>query len=153
MLPHRFERAARGSRSSKAMDRLSGLLDVSPDTEPEDDLTLLPGGQLEWHVDCATGIETGPHFARQAHPGHRSRIAKRAVAPNKLTPVATDSPSCLVHVKEGHPSGELRVIGITREDHAALVVQFRHNMHCRFWPQISQHPFHVTRRGQLARSA
>ena len=110
------------------------LIDVSPDTEPEDDLTLLPGGQLEWNVDCGAGIETGPHFARQPQPGHRGWIAKRAVAPDKLSPITADGPSRLVHVKEGHPPSEIRVIRISCEDRTAFGVQFGHDVHRRFLP-------------------
>src|SRR5512141_2201309 len=103
ILPHCFERTARSSRASKAMDQVSRVINASSDAESEDDFTLLPVGQLEWNVNRAAGIETGPHFSRQPQPGHRSRTAKRAVAPDKLSPVATDGSSRLVHVKEGNP--------------------------------------------------
>ena len=69
VLPHRFERATRGGRSPKAANQVPGIVGISPDAEPEDDLTLLPVGQLEWNMDCAAGIEPGPHFARQAATG------------------------------------------------------------------------------------
>src|SRR4029077_2377515 len=130
--PDHFERAARRGRSPKAANQVPGIFGISPDAEPEDDLTLLPVDQLEWNVDCAAGIEPGPHFARQPHPGHCGRTAKRAIAPNKLSPVATDGPSRLVRVKEGNPPGELRIIEISREDGTALGVQFGHDMHRRF---------------------
>src|SRR6185436_17678474 len=133
ILPDHFERAARRSRPTKAAHQVSGIFDVPPNPEPENDLALLPTGQLEWHMDCAAGIEPSPHFARQPHPGHRSRTTKRAIAPNKLRPVATDGPRRLVHVKEGSPAGEFRMIGISCEKGAALGVQFGHDMHRGFW--------------------
>src|SRR5438552_11544347 len=153
VLPYCFERTARGGRSSRAADQVPGILRVPPNPEPEDDLTLLPIRQLEWNVDRPAGIETGPHFARQAHPCHRDRIAKRAITPNKLSPVATDGPSRLVYVEEGNPPSKLCVIGISSEDCPASGIHFGHHVHHRFWPKIPQHPFHVARCGQLARSA
>src|SRR5437762_12365145 len=38
VLPHRFERATCGSRTSEAMDQVSSVIGVSPDAEPENDL-------------------------------------------------------------------------------------------------------------------
>ena len=69
VLPHRFERAARGSRSSEAMHQVAGVIGVSPDAEPEDDLTLLPVGQLEWNLDRGAGIQSRPPLCRKAATG------------------------------------------------------------------------------------
>src|SRR6185295_1451575 len=103
-LPDHFERAARCGRPTKAAHHVPSIFGVPPNPEPEDDLALLPTGQLERNVDGPAGVEPSPHFARQPHPGHRSRTTKRAIAPNKLSPVAADGSSRLVHVKEGSPA-------------------------------------------------
>src|SRR5207248_9563153 len=133
ILPDHFEGAARRSRPTKAAHQGPSLFRVPPNSQSENNLALLPTSQLERHVDGPAGIEPGPHFARQPYPGHRSRTAKRAIAPNKLRPVPTDGPGRLVHVKEGSPTSELRVIGISCEDRTALGVQFGHDVHRRFW--------------------
>jgi len=88
VLPHRFERAARGSRSPEATHQVASVIVISPCAKPEDNLTLLPVGQIEWNLDSSAGIQSGPYLAGEAQPGQRYGIPKRAVAPEELSPVA-----------------------------------------------------------------
>ena len=137
----------------KRCTRLPGVVRVSPRAEPEDDLALLPVGQLEGHLDRGAGIQSGPHLAGKPRTGHGGRTPKRAVAPEELRPVAAHGPGRIVHVEERDPVGELRVVGVPREERSAAGVDLGDHVHRRFRPQISQHPFHVSRGGELARSA
>src|SRR4030065_1863237 len=50
VVPHRFERAKRGSRSPEAMDQMTGIIGGPPYAEREDELTLLSVGQLEGNL-------------------------------------------------------------------------------------------------------
>src|SRR5574341_625466 len=129
VLPHRFERAARRSRSPEATRQVAGVIGVSPYAEPEDELALLPVGELEWNLDCGAGIQSGPHFARKPQPSHSSRIPKRAVPPKELSPVAAYGPSRTVHIEEGNPVGELRVVWVPREERSAVGVNFGDHVH------------------------
>ena len=69
VVPHRFERVTRGSRSAKAMRQVAGVIGVPPYPEREYDLTLLPVGELERNLDCGAGIQGGPHSAGKARRG------------------------------------------------------------------------------------
>lgn len=57
VLPHRFERVTGGGRSPEAMHQVDGFIAVSPYAEREDDLTLLPVGQLEWNLASLQGAD------------------------------------------------------------------------------------------------
>ena len=59
MSPHRFEAGARGGRAPAAMHQGTGVIRTTPagNAEPEDDFTLLPGGQFKIHLDRGTGIQ------------------------------------------------------------------------------------------------
>src|SRR3990170_931118 len=88
VLPHLFERAARDGRSPETTHQFAGVIGISSCAEPEDDLALLPVGQIEGNLDSGTGIQSGPHLAGEAQPMHRGWIPKCAVAPDELSPVA-----------------------------------------------------------------
>ena len=88
VLPDRFERVVRSSSSTEATYQVACVNGISPYAEPEDDLALLPVGQIEWNLDSGAGIQSRPHLAGEAQPGHRSRIPKGAVAPEELSSVA-----------------------------------------------------------------
>ncbi len=125
VLPHRFERLARRGGSPEAMRQVAGVIGVPPDAEREDELTLLPVGQLEGNLDRGAGIQSGPHLAGKPRPSHGRRTPKRAVTPEELRPVAAYGPSRIVHVEKGNPVGELRVVGVPREERAAVGVDLR----------------------------
>src|SRR3990170_7152036 len=111
------------------MHEVTGNIGVSPYAEPENDLALLPVGQLEWNLDRGTGIQSRPHLAGKPRPGHGGRIPGRAVAPEELGAVTAHGPSRIVHVEEGNPVGELRVVWISREERTAVGVNFGDHMH------------------------
>src|SRR5207249_1256238 len=81
MLPHRFERAARGGCPSEATQQITRVIGVSPDAEPEDDLALLPVGKFERNLDRGTRIQRRSHGSGKPRTGHRRRALQRAVAP------------------------------------------------------------------------
>ncbi|MCJ7481900.1 MAG: hypothetical protein MUO31_02945 [Thermodesulfovibrionales bacterium] len=87
-MPDRFERVVRGGSSTEATYQVACVIGIAPYAEPEDDLALLPVGQIEWNLDSGAGIQSGPHLAGEAQPGHRGRIPKRAVTPEELSSVA-----------------------------------------------------------------
>ena len=60
VLPHLFERAARDGRSPETTHQFAGVIGISSCAEPEDDLALLPVGQLEGNLDRGAGIQGGP---------------------------------------------------------------------------------------------
>ena len=62
VLPHCFERAARGGESPEMTHQFAGVIGIPPCAEPEDDLTLLPVGQLEWDLDSGAGIQSGSYL-------------------------------------------------------------------------------------------
>ena len=66
------------------MHQVAGVIGVSPRAEPEDDLPLLPVGELEWNLDRGAGIQSRPHLAGKPRPRHGGRIPKRAVAPEEF---------------------------------------------------------------------
>ena len=153
VLPHRIEGAARSGGPAKAADQVSGIAGVAADAEPEDDLTLLPGGQVEAHLDRSTGIEGGPHVAGKTRARHRGRALQRTVATQEFGPVAAQGASRIVHVEERSPVAELGVVRVAREERAAHRVDFGDHVHGRLRPQVAQHPFHIPGRGEPARSA
>src|SRR5882672_355804 len=58
ILPYRIERASRGSRTPEAMHQVPGVIGASTYAEPEDDVTLLPVGQLKRNLDRGAGIQS-----------------------------------------------------------------------------------------------
>ena len=120
---------ARGSRSAEATHQVAGVIGISPCAEPEDDLTLLPVGQLKGDLDSGAGVQSGPYLAGKPRPGHRSRTPKRAVAAKELGPVAAYGPGRIIHIEEGSPVGELRVVWVPRKERAAIGVNFGDHMH------------------------
>src|SRR3990172_2419145 len=85
------------------------------------------------------------------------RIAKRAVSPDELGPVAAEGPGRVIHIhihiEEGNPSGELRVVGVPGKERTAVGINFSDYMHCCFRPQVSKNPFRVSCGGETARPA
>ena len=144
VLPHRFERAARGSRSTEAMHQVGGVIGVPADPEFEHDLTLLSVGEVEWNLDRAAGIESRPHLAGKPRSGHGGRILESAVAAQEFGAVAAHRPNGIVHVEEGDPATKFGIVLIAREEGAASGVNFRDHVHRAFRPQISEHPFDVS---------
>src|SRR5512143_2468696 len=94
-------------------------------------------------MNSGAGVQGSPYSAGKPRTGHRVRAPKRAVTAKELSPVAAHGPGRLVHVEERGTSGELRVVWVPPEKRAGLGVDFGAHMHRRFWPQVSQHPFHV----------
>ena len=56
VLPHLFERVARRSRTPESPHQFAGVIGIPPCAEPEDDLALLPVGQIEWNLDSGAWI-------------------------------------------------------------------------------------------------
>ena len=137
----------------KRLHQIAGVIGIAPDAEPEDDLALLPVGQIEGYLDRGAGIQGGPHLAGKARARHRRRTSQRAVASEEFGPVAAYGAGRIVHVEERDPVGELRVVRIARKQRAAVRVDFGDHVHGRFRPQIAQHPFHVAGGGEPARPA
>ena len=93
VLPHRFQGGTGRSRSPEAIHQVAGVIGVSPDPEPEDDLALLPVGQFEWNLDGCAGVQTDPHLAGEPRPSHCSRTPMRAVASQEFSAVAGEGPN------------------------------------------------------------
>ena len=153
MLPDPIEGAARSGGSSKAIDQVSGIVGPAPHAEPEDDLALLPGGQIEAHLDRGAGIQRGPHLAGKARSHHRGRTLQRAVASQEFSPIAGYGASRVVHVEERRPVEEFCVVWVAREERAARRVNFGDHVHARFRPQVAQHPFRISGSREPAGSA
>src|SRR5260370_21017015 len=81
VLPHRFERAARGPRSTEAMHQVGGVIGVPADPELEHDLTLLSVGEIDWNLDRAARIESRPPFTGKPRSGHGLRVLDTPIAP------------------------------------------------------------------------
>ena len=137
----------------KRLHQVAGVIGVSPDAEPEDDLTLLPVGQIEGNLDRGAGIQGGPHLAGKPRPGHRGRscAACRCVPgiqsgrrlrsgshrPRRRRQSGRRTPCCRGSARRAR----------------RFRVNFGDHVHGRFRPQISQHPFHIPGGGEPARSA
>ena len=114
-LPHRLERAPRRVGSPEAKGQVAGVIGAPPRPQPEDQLSFLAGGQVQWNPDRGTGIQSGPDLAGKPYSGHGGRVLPRAVASKELGTVAGERPGRAVHVEKSYPAGELRVVGIPRE--------------------------------------
>src|SRR5208282_193345 len=150
VLPNRFERVMGGSRFAKTTHQVVSVIFAMAYAESEDDLTLLPVCQLERNLYRGTGVQSSPRSP--GHPGssHGSRIPKRAVAAKELSPIAGHGAASIVYVEEGNPVGELRIVGVPREQCAAVGVNFGDHVHRRFRPQVAENPFHVSGGGEPA---
>jgi hypothetical protein len=62
VLPDRFERVSRCSRSPKATHQVAGIIGILSYTEPEDYLTLLSVGKFEGNLDSGAWIQSGPYL-------------------------------------------------------------------------------------------
>ena len=104
---------------------------------------LLPGGEIETHLNRRAGVQRRADLAGQPCPHHRRRIAQGSVTPDELSPVAAESPRRIVHVEKGDAVGEFGVVRIPRKQCAAGRINFGDQVQGRLWPQITQHPFHI----------
>src|SRR5208282_951788 len=112
--------------------------------ESEDDFTLLPVGQLERNLDRGTGVQSTARSPGKPGSAHGSRIPKRAVAAQKLCAITGHGAASIVYVEKGNPVGELRVVGVAREQRAAVGVNFGDCVQRRFRPQVAENPFQVS---------
>jgi hypothetical protein len=150
---HTASSAPRASEAPrKRCTRLARLTGIAPDTEPEDDFTPLPVGQIDAHLNRGAGVEAGTHLAGKPCAAQRGRIACRAVATEEFRAVAGDASLLFIHVEECDPVGKLGVVGVARKERAALRVDFGADVHGRFGAQIAEYPFHVAGRRELART-
>ena len=153
VLPHRLQRAPRRRRSPETMHQAAGGGGILLRAEREDDLPLLPVGKLKGGLNRGAGVQGGPDPAGEPRPAHRRRTRERAVAPQKLGPVAAQRPRRAVGVEKGGPVGKLRIVGVPRKERPACGVDFGHHVHGRFRSQIPQDPLDVARDGETAGSA
>src|SRR5208282_3902127 len=111
------------------IDQVSGIFGVPPYAESEDDLTLLPGGQIEAHLDRGARVQTCSRLSGKPQPGHSGGTAKRAVASQEFSPIAAYRASRIVHVEERCPVAELRVVRVAREERATVRVNSGDHVH------------------------
>ena len=123
--PHRVQRAVGGLRSAEALHEAAGIGGILADAEPEDDLALLAVVEIERDLDGGARIERRAHLARKALSRHGGGIAQRAVAPQEFGAVAAHAADRIVDVEERDAVGELRVVGVARQERAALGLRFR----------------------------
>src|SRR5208282_4967037 len=105
VLPYRFERVMGGSRFAETTRQVVSVLFATAYAEREDDLALLPVGQLERNLYRGTGVESSPRSPGQPGSTHSSRTPKRAVGVNfgdhvqrRLRPQVAENP---FHVSGG----------------------------------------------------
>ena len=150
MLPDQVEGAAGGGGAVKAMDQAPGVLGSLSQAEFEDDLTLLSGGQVKAHLDRPARVEAGAHLPGKAGAGHGRRRLQAAVASQEFRAIAGERARRLIDREKGRPVAELGVVGVARQERAALRVGFGDHMHGRFRPQITQHPLDKSGGRELA---
>ena len=68
VLPDHFKLAARGRRTTEAMNQVNGIIGVLPCAKPGDDLTLLAVCELEGNLDGGAGIEGSPTLLESRGP-------------------------------------------------------------------------------------
>ena len=153
ILPHAFQGAASGLRSAEAAGQLPGLLGIAGGAQREHHLAFFPGRQVDGNLQGGARIQACAGFPGHSRTRHRRRAGERAVASQKLPPVAGQSVRRLAGAEERDPAGKLGVVGIAREDGSAAGVHFGHHVHRCFGPQIAQHPLHVTGDREPARAA
>ena len=129
------------------------MIEIAPGAEAEDDLALLTVGQVERHQDRAAGIHRRADLAGKPHARQRRRVGQPTVAPEELGAIAGQRARHVVDVEERDAPVELRVVGVAREQRAAGGVDLGDHVHCRFRPEIAEHPFDIAGGGQLARTA
>src|SRR3972149_11942252 len=135
VLPYRFERVTRRSRTPETTHQFAGVIGIPPCSEPEDNLALLPVGQIEWNLDSGAWIQSRSCLAGETQPMHRCRISKCAIAPDELSPVAADGPGHFIHIEEGNPAGKLRIVSVPGKERTAVGINFGDYMHCRYGTQ------------------
>ena len=156
VLPHLFERSARGADAAEALRPGCRASSASaPDAEHEDDFALLAVGAARTEPGSRRmGSSAAPDLAGQPRRAHRGRISQRAVAAEEFRAVAGDGARRLVHVEERHASGELACCrGCARRARRCRGPISVTTCMADFGAQIAQHPFHVAGRGESARSA
>ena len=114
------------ARAADPRKRCTGWRASSPfraAPRPENDLALLPIGQLEWHLDRGAGIQCRrPPCRKAASDVIAAGLLQRSVATNEFSPVAADAPRRIVHIEKSNPFAELLVVWIAREERAAVRV-------------------------------
>ena len=154
VLPHGFERAACDAPDSRK--RRTRLL-ASSASRPTPSLKTIsrscPAASSNGTWIAAQGSKAAPTL-----PESRERFIAAGVRSVPLRPRNSVRSPLTVRTasstsKKAIRPRELRVVWIPREQRAARGIDFGDHMHGRFRPQIAQHPFHIARRGEPARSA
>ena len=153
VMPYFFQRVVRRRRAAVALHQMACIVERAPGAEPENNLTLFSVIQLDCKLYGRAGIQGGAYLVGKLRPGHRRRIAERAVASDELGAVAAEGPGGIVDVEERNAPGEFYVVGVACMERAAEWIDFSNDVHGRFRPQVAQHPLHVAGCGEPARAA
>ncbi len=74
MLPDHSQCVSGGCGPTEPVYEAARFLLPTANAKGEDDLTLLPGGQIERNLDGSAGVQTGSHLAGELGATHRGRI-------------------------------------------------------------------------------
>ena len=126
---HRVQRRVRGRHPAIARDEAAGVGGIAPDAEPEDDLAFLSIGEFEVRP-AAPRRGRDPHPpCRKGAPASSPPDCRASIAPQEFGAVAARAARRVVHIEEGDAVGELRVVGVARQEGAASPVDFRDHVH------------------------
>jgi hypothetical protein len=152
ILAHIRERTARDGTPPPAAGDLRRIVDVLSGAKAKNDLALLAVIQLETDLNSSARIERNAELAGELRARHGRRTLERAIAADELRAIARKRPGGVVYIEERGAVGEFRVVWIAREYRAASNVGLGDDVHHRLRAQITEHPFNVTCRRQLART-
>src|SRR5688572_8892330 len=138
---------------AEAMHDAARLFCIAPDAEPEADLARFAIFELEWDLERGARIHARAHASRQPRTRHSRRVARSAIAPEKLRTIAAQNPGGVVGMEEGDPPREIGDVRIARENRAGMSVYFGDDVHRRLRPEITEHPLDVAGRRELTSAA
>ena len=130
--------------AAKALDDAADISTATAgDTEDEDDLALLPLGQIERYLNRRTRIETGAQASRQPGSRHGRRAFQGAVAADEFAAIARQGQRRRIDIEKPDALRELGVVGIFGEQGARHRIDFGDDMHAGLRPHVAQHPLDV----------
>ena len=140
---HLVERAGGPARLAVPPHEVARRLEVVGLAEEEDDLPVLPGVEVEFHLEGGAGVQDGPHAAGELDPPQGGGGRHRAQAAEELGAVGRERPRPPVDVDERHPRGEVRPEGVPGQQGAGLGVELGDDVHRGGIAVRPQHPLDV----------
>ena len=120
--------------TAMAHDELQRMIPVAALTQQEDEAAAFSGAEVHLDLKRRTGIEAGAELTGKPRAAQCSGSRKGSIATEEEEPISRGGAETLTDAGERDSSGEFLVVGVSREDRAALRVELADDV--KFLPRL-----------------